>query len=113
MDADDLAVAPHVDRLDSTSRWVGHESLGRRIRPQRHVRPRERRPHTADVRLALRVQLADERVARVAQDAAVVLAYSEEAKRERRRMQSLLAKLLDDRRHFRRVRDRLVGIRRS
>ena len=65
----------------------------------------------ADVGLALRVDPAGERVAGVAQDAAVRLAGAQQAERQRRRVQPLRAQLLDDRGHAGGVRHRRVRIR--
>ena len=56
-----------------------------RAGPQRDVGMLQRRPDAADLGVALRVQLARERVAGVAQHAAAVLAGPEQAERQRRR----------------------------
>ena len=73
LDANRLAVAARLRR----PRLVRPApSVSRRraqaLRPQRDVRPRDRRTDAAHVGFALRVQLAGERVARVAEDAALV-----------------------------------------
>ena len=61
-------------RSTSTARHAFPARIGEQpsrigVGPERDVRPRDRRPHAADVGLALGVELTRERVAGIAQDA--------------------------------------------
>ena len=113
MDADHLTVPADLHRVDAASRRIGQQTLRRRIGPQRDVRPLDRRTNAAHVGFTLRVPLADKRVARVAENTAVIFANPEQAQRQWRGMEPLAPKLFDNGRHLRRVRHRRVWVRRT
>ncbi len=87
----DALVAFDLDGLDPVTGRVGDQSSRERLRPQRDVGMGGCRANRAHFRVALRVDLARERIAGIAEDAMVA-----KAERQREGIQPLAAELLDD-----------------
>src|SRR4249919_3677742 len=73
LDPKRLTIALDFDGLDFPPGGIGDQAAGVRIRPQPDIWPLYRVTDAADIGVALGVDLTGERVARVAEDAAVRL----------------------------------------
>jgi hypothetical protein len=104
------AIPLNFDGVDPPAWWVGEKAPRKGIGPERNRGLLKGWPNAADVRIAFRVDPAWKRVARVTQLAAIGLARPQETERQRRGVESLLAKLLHDRRHTWCVGNSLVRI---
>ncbi len=108
IDSTRLTIPLHLDGLDRAAGGIGDEAARARVRPEADIWLLYRMTDAAHVGVALRVDLARERVAGVTEHAAAGLTGPQQPERQRRRMQAESLQLVNDVRHAGRVGNGLV-----
>ena len=99
--ANGLASPLHLDSGSLPARWIGDDPKRQRVGPDFDVRRCERGFDATHLSVALRVDLARERVAGAAEHAAPLFARPDQTERQAGWVQSLAPQPLDDLRHAR------------